>query len=184
MHGSSVNLHVALIRSCRVVAVSTLPPAPLPSLDPPRHPSGRQPLRPPNPVALRLGYLGLLPFLLGAVLSLIVREDAHPYVVLALAGWAAVVISFLGGIHWGLGMRATVPSPLPFAWSAVPSFFAWIAVVMPAYAGLVIDGLLLIACYLVDRKTYPAHGLSGWLTLRFRLTVIAVLACFLGAART
>ncbi len=156
---------------------------PLPSLDAPRHP-GRQPLAPPNPVALRLGYLGLLPFVLGALLSLLVREDAHPYVVLALAGYAAVVISFLGGIHWGLGMRAAVPSPMPFAWSVVPALLAWVAVVMPAYAGLVIDGLVLIACYLVDRRAYPAHGLSPWLTLRFRLTVVATLSCFLGAART
>jgi hypothetical protein len=135
-------------------------------------------------VAHRLGLVGLLPFVLGAFLSLIVRDDAHPYVVLALAGYAAVTVSFLGGIHWGLGMKATVPSPLPFAWSVVPTLIAWIAVVMPAYAGLVIQGLMLIACYLVDRKVYPAHGLSYWLTLRFRLTVVSALSCFVGALRT
>ena len=44
--------------------------------------------------------------------------------------------------------------------------------------------LLLLACYLVDRKVYPAHGLSHWLTLRFRLTVVASLCCFIGALRT
>ncbi|MEX8520448.1 MAG: DUF3429 domain-containing protein [Leptothrix sp. (in: b-proteobacteria)] len=139
---------------------------------------------PLNPVAHRLGLVGLLPFVLGAFLSLIVRDDAHPYVVLALAGYAAVTVSFLGGIHWGLGMKATVPSPLPFAWSVVPTLIAWIAVVMPAYAGLVIQGLMLIACYLVDRKVYPVHGLSYWLTLRFRLTVVSALSCFVGALRT
>ena len=40
----------------------------------------------------------------------------------------------------------------------------------------------LVACYLVDRRVYPRHGLAGWLTLRFRLTAVAALACFLGAA--
>jgi hypothetical protein len=139
---------------------------------------------PLNPVAHKLGLIGLLPFVLGALLSLIVREDAHPYVVLALAGYAAVIVSFLGGIHWGLGMKASVPSPLPFAWGVVPSLVAWVAVIMPPYAGLVIEGLMLIICYLVDRKVYPAHGLSHWLTLRFRLTVVASLSCFIGALRT
>lgn len=138
---------------------------------------------PLNPIAHRLGLIGLAPFVLCALLSLIVRDDAHPYVVLALAAYAATVVSFLGGIHWGLGMRASVPSPLPFAWGVVPSLIAWIASVMPAYAGLVIQGLMLIICYLVDRKVYPAHGLSHWLTLRFRLTVVSALSCFVGALR-
>jgi hypothetical protein len=43
---------------------------------------------------------------------------------------------------------------------------------------------MLVICYLVDRKVYPAHGLSHWLTLRFRLTVVASLCCFIGALRT
>lgn len=141
-------------------------------------------LSPLNPVAHKLGLAGLAPFVLGALLSLIVREDAHPYVVLALSAYAALVLSFLGGIHWGLGMKAGVPSPLPFAWGVVPTLVAWIAVVMPPYAGLVIQGLMLIICYLVDRKVYPAQGLSHWLTLRFRLTVVATLCCFIGALRT
>lgn len=138
---------------------------------------------PLHPAAHKIGLAGLAPFVIGALLSLIVRDDAHPYVVLALAGYAAVVVSFLGGIHWGLGMKAGTMSPLPFAWGVVPTLIAWVAVVMPAYAGLVIQGLMLIVCYLVDRKVYPAHGLSYWLTLRFRLTLVASLSCFVGALR-
>jgi hypothetical protein len=137
---------------------------------------------PLNPVALRLGYLGLLPFMFGALLVWLVREDAHPYVTAALSAYAAVVISFLGGIHWGLGFRQSIPSPQPFVWGVVPSLFAWIAVVMPPYAGLVVHGVMLIACYLVDRRSYPALGASAWLTLRFRLSGVAALSCFLGAA--
>ncbi|PXW93535.1 uncharacterized protein DUF3429 [Sphaerotilus hippei] len=139
---------------------------------------------PLNPVATKLCYAGLIPFVGGAFLSLVVWDDVHPYVVLMLAGYAAVILSFLGGIHWGMGMKGTVPSPAPFAWAAVVSCLAWIAVVMPAHAGLVIDGLLLVGCYLFDRRTYPGYGLSNWLTMRFRLTAIATLSCFLAAART
>jgi len=58
-----------------------------------------------------------------------------------------------------------------------------VAVVMPPYAGLALIGFVLIACYLIDRKLYPAMGTAGWLTLRFRLTVVASLCCFLAAAQ-
>jgi hypothetical protein len=37
-------------------------------------------------------------------------------------------------------------------------------------------------CYLVDRRVYPAYGLSKWLTLRFRLTLVASMSCFMAAA--
>ena len=45
----------------------------------------------------------------------------------------------------------------------------------------VLFGLLLIACYLIDRKLYPSAGLQHWLTLRFHLSTVAALSCFLAA---
>lgn len=139
-------------------------------------------LAPPNPVALRLAHAGLLPFVLGALLVWLVHEEVHPYAAAALSGYAAAVISFLGGIHWGLGMRQSIPSPQPFVWGMVPALLAWVAVVMPPYAGLVLQGITLVLCYLVDRRLYPVLGAGAWLTLRFRLSGIAALSCFLGAA--
>ena len=53
---------------------------------------------------------------------------------------------------------------------------------MPPNAGLVIDGALFVACYAVDRRLYPAQGVARWLTLRFRLSAVAALCCFIGAA--
>ena len=136
----------------------------------------------PGPQALRLGYAGLLPFVAGAALIWIVRADAHPYVAAALSAYAAVIVSFLGGIHWGFGMRAAAAAPSLFTWGVLASLIAWVAVVMPPYAGLVVQGLALIACYLVDRRVYPRHGAAAWLLLRFRLTAVASLSCFVGAA--
>jgi hypothetical protein len=140
----------------------------------------------PNPLALKLGYGGLLPFVLGAALIWIVRLDAHAYVTESLSAYAAVILSFLGGIHWGLGMHLQAqkqPAPTSmFVWGVLPSLVAWVAVIMPAYAGLVVHGVALVICYLVDRKVYPRCGASAWLMLRFRLTVVASLSCFIGAA--
>ena len=132
--------------------------------------------------ALRLAYASLLPFVLGAALLWVVRDDAHPYVAGALSGYSAVVIAFLGGIHWGFGFAQPRPAARLFAWGVVPSLVAWVAVVLPPYAGLVVHGVMLVACYLVDRRVYPLQGAAHWLTLRFRLTAVAALSCFVGAA--
>ena len=132
---------------------------------------------------LRLGYAGLAPFVIGALTVWLVSHDLTPFAMLGLAAYAAVIASFLGGIYWGLAMREGQASPLfPFVWGVVPSLVAAVAVIMPPWAGLVVLGFLLIACYLVDRKQYRLFHMNGWLTLRFRLTVVASLCCFLGAS--
>ena len=134
--------------------------------------------------ASRLGWAGLLPFIGGAVLVWLVRPDAHPYVTLALSAYAGVIVSFLGGIHWGFAFRQPQPPAWLLAWGVVPSLVAWIALVMPPSAGLVIHGLMLLVCYAVDRRVYPPMGAAQWLTLRFRLSSVAAVSCFIGAAGT
>ena len=49
-------------------------------------------------------------------------------------------------------------------------------------AACVAFGVLLVVCYLVDRRVYPVQGAAHWLTLRFRLSSVAALSCFLAAA--
>ena len=146
--------------------------------------STRPPLSSLPPQVLRLGYAGLIPFVLGALLVWIVHAEAHPYTTLALSAYAAVIVSFLGGIHWGVGFRESDPPMSLFVWGVVPSLVAWIAVLMPPSSGLVIHGVMLAVCYAVDRRIYPQYGLARWLTLRFRLSAVASLCCFLGAAGT
>ena len=108
----------------------------------------------------------------------------RPLLALGLSAYAAVILGFLGGIHWGQAFRQDDPPTLWLGWGVVPSLVAWLAVMMPPSAGLVIHGVMLAVCYLVDRRVYPAHGLAAWLTLRFRLSAVASLCCFLGAAGT
>jgi hypothetical protein len=143
----------------------------------------------PSPMAWRLGYAGLIPFVFGALLVWLVTGEAHPYVAAALSAYGAVIVSFLGGIHWGHVMRQWPQAEAGAAWAdatlvwgVMPSLVAWLGVLMPPYAGLFVLGLAIIGCYLVDRRRYAALGLQAWMTLRFRLTAVASLCCFLGAA--
>src|SRR5689334_5837245 len=153
------------------LATSRLPGSAAPTAEPPR-------------LARQLGAAGLIPFVLGAALTWLVYPEAQPLVTLALAGYAACAVAFLGGIHWGLAMRAGAGEPTHFTWSVVPPIVAALGVLMPAYAGLVLLGAMLLVCYAVDRRLYLEQGMSHWLTLRFRLSAVASLCCFIGAAGT
>lgn len=135
----------------------------------------------------RLGYAGLIPFVLLASLMWLIDRELLPFVSIALGAYAAAIVSFLGGVHWGIGfMKAqsdsTVAPRFHFWWGVIPSLIAWLALMMPAYAALPLLGTVVVACYAVDSKTYPAAGLASWLPMRLRLTVVATLSCVLGAA--
>ncbi|MDY0744295.1 DUF3429 domain-containing protein [Paucibacter sp. R3-3] len=141
--------------------------------------------RPLNPVALRIAYWGLVPFIVGTGLVWLIGDrdlEQHVFVTTALSSYAALVISFLGGIYWGLAARQPDGPSRPFVIGIVPSVVAWIGVLMPPYSGLVVHGVMLVAGYLVDRRFYPQLGVAAWLTPRFRLSAVAALCCFLAAA--
>ena len=131
----------------------------------------------------RLGYAGLIPFILLAALMWVVDAELLPFVAIALGGYVATIVSFLGGVHWGIGfMKGEAAPRFHFVWGVVPSLIAWLALMLPAYAALPLFGLVVVACYAVDSQTYPAAGLASWLPLRLRLTVVATASCVLGAA--
>ena len=131
----------------------------------------------------RLGYAGLIPFILLAALMWLIDAELLPFVAIALSGYAATIVSFLGGVHWGIGfMKGEATPQFHFVWGVVPSLIAWLALIMPANAALPLFGLVVVACYAVDSKTYPAAGLASWLPMRLRLTVVATASCVLGAA--
>lgn len=148
----------------------------------------------PNPLARKLGYAGLIPFVGGALFIWLligrVDDDVVMFVAQAVAAYAALIVSFLGGMLWGLVMPGSQyhtapegPAERGLWWGIAYSLAAWIGVLMPPHAGLVFLGFLIIVCYASDRKRYHEAHMEGWLTLRFRLTVVASLSCFLAAAQ-
>ena len=141
------------------------------------------PAEPPRR-ARQLGLAGLAPFVLGAGLIWLVYPypDAHASVTLALSSYAGSIVAFLGGIHWGLSFARGLPGRQPLVWGVCAALLGWLGVLMSPYAGLALHGGVLIACYAVDRRVYPQLGAGDWLTLRFRLTIVGALSCFLAAA--
>lgn len=139
----------------------------------------------PGPVAKALGYSGLLPYIALAAALWFSGPEQQARLALALVAYAALIASFLGGIHWGLalgqGLSATDARPL-LVWGVVPSLLAWPALLMPPVAGLPWCAAALMLCFMVDARVWPQRGLGQWLNLRGQLSAVAILSCLVGAA--
>ena len=131
-----------------------------------------------------LGYGGLLPFLVLAPASLL---DHHHGAVWgdALYAYGAIILSFVGALHWGLAMSLPDLSDRQrsawFAWSVVPALIAWPAVLFspPLSAPLLVLGF--IAHYLQDRRLARQARLPDWyLPLRLRLSCVACICLVAG----
>ncbi len=128
-------------------------------------------------------YLGTAPMALLAVLMWLVHNELYGFVAAALASYGGVVVAFLGGIHWGIGLHGGINAPkFHFIWGSVAAFSGWFAVLMHPGAGMPFLALLFVICYIVDDRTWGKAGLSEWLTVRFHATVVAVVSCLAGAA--
>ncbi|HSG23570.1 MAG TPA: DUF3429 domain-containing protein [Azonexus sp.] len=132
-----------------------------------------------------LGYGGLLPFLTLAPASLL---DHHhgPLWSDALFAYGAIILSFIGALHWAFAMTLSELSEKQrsqrFIWSVIPALLAWPAVLLsPVLAGpLLITGFLLH--YGQDRRLDATATLPAWyLPLRFRLTTVAGLCLAAGS---
>ena len=95
----------------------------------------------PSPLVRALGYGGLIPFAGLAALLWLLPPDLVVWVAMGLAAYAALIASFLGGIHWGLAWARATPGTEPagihLLWGVVPSLLAWPGLLMPPHAGLV-----------------------------------------------
>ena len=135
-----------------------------------------------------LGYGGLLPFLALAPASLL--DHYHGMVWSdALYAYGAIILSFIGALHWGLAMSLPELTERQrsarFVWSVVPALIAWTAVLFsqPLAAPLLVVGL--IAHYLQDRRLAHQASLPDWyLPLRLRLTSVAVTCLVAGIYST
>lgn len=133
-----------------------------------------------------LGYGGLVPFV-ALVLASAADPDRAPLWAFALLAYGAVILSFVGALHWGIAMVAPQvagPSAL-FVWSVVPSLLGWVGLLV-AHAGYAsVAAVLMVGGFLAHfgmdlRLSRTLSALPGWyLPLRLRLTSVATLCLLL-----
>ena len=129
--------------------------------------------------ALWLGLAGLIPFWLPLIPLYGSGMIGPDRALLLLMVYAAVILSFLGGIRWGAALklpRGPLQSTL-LAFSVVPSLAGYAALLLPSVAGLVLllSGFLLQGVW--DVQSAQRGELPAWFaTLRALLTSGAVIA--------
>ena len=91
----------------------------------------------PTPAAL-LGLAGVLPFAVAALLSL--QDGATgEWARFALLAYGAVILSFLGGIHWGLALAGRgSPAALDLGIGVLPSLAGWAGLLAGGTTGLLV----------------------------------------------
>ncbi len=136
-----------------------------------------------------LGYGGLLPF---AGLALLLWLEPARSTALwwpALLAYGAVILSFVGALHWGFAIALPGPGAASrqglYVWSVVPALVAWPALLWgaPGAAVLLVAGF--VAHWLQDRRLVAqgmANALPAWyLPLRTQLTLVASVCLLAGA---
>ena len=131
-----------------------------------------------------LGPLGLIPFLAGALAPWLLPAERLPDAGLALVGYGAVILSFLGGVHWGLA--APAGRPLQIGLSVLPSLVGWCALLVANLHALGPALWLLAAAFAVllpGDLLAAGRGLAPpWYPrLRVPLTLVVVACLVVGA---
>lgn len=143
-----------------------------------------------NPIALPfrvLGYAGLIPFAAAAATAALGPPAWRAPAVSALLAYGAVILSFLGAVHWGVALRAS-PEEAPALWprlvlGVLPAMVAWLGLLAPAAFGLVLLAASLCAVAAVETMAARRGRLPrDYLALRWRLSLGAAACLLLGAA--
>lgn len=143
---------------------------------------GEQSARVPRPAAW-LGGLGLLPFVALSLASGLAAGVIKATAVQALLAYGAVILSFLGGIHWGAEMtRAGLRTDrgldaTPLMISVVPSLAGWAALLLDPRYGLALLAAGFATHLVLDIKSTHRGLMPAWYPrLRKPLTTIVMAA--------
>ena len=128
-----------------------------------------------------LGYGGALPFLGNAFaasqhISIFGLESAY-----LLLSYGAIILSFLGGLHWGrviMSLDSDSRSDSAWLiWSVCPSLLGWAALLLPVKIGAVVLSLCFLIALQIDQKLLREHIWPAWMRpLRLHLSLVAVIS--------
>jgi hypothetical protein len=151
-------------------------------------------LRQPFTIAVLLSVAGAIPFLIvGAVI--LFDPLASPIAIEVLISYGAVILSFIGAVHWGFALRdvahpvaGTVLSPATLGaerqlltFGVLPALIGWIALLaMIHFAAPGLSLLLLLAGFfitIVAETVGKGRGVvaSNYLALRWGVSIIVLL---------
>jgi hypothetical protein len=138
-----------------------------------------------NRLAWLLGIAGLLPFAAASLAVQAAPEGWTGFARGALIGYGAVILAFLGAVHWGFAWR---PEPGEEAAAAprlmlgvAPALIGWAALLLPEWpAVLLLAGGIIATAAVEQWATRRGWVPRGYMALRWLLSAGAAL-CLLAA---
>lgn len=130
----------------------------------------------PTP-ALLWGWVGVIPFASICFVFGLAEPSLAAFAQKALAPYGAIVLTFMGGVHWGLQMIREAPENLLYTTGIGPSLFAVVAILLPVQLALIILSMGFVGLLLFDLWLMRVGCVPRWYgQLRIQLTS-AVLIC-------
>ncbi len=134
-------------------------------------------------LAVLLSALGLIPFVVCGLAALGPDPDTAARILDALIGYAAVALTFIGGIHWGFELQSDQHqgsiSRTRLALGVLPLLVGWISLVLPLVVAPWVSLVLLIIAYIAAVLAEHEAGRRNllpprYLWVRWGFTVVAV----------
>lgn len=133
--------------------------------------------RPPK-LAVGLAMVGLVPFVTGALGLWVTPEAWRVWVMEELLSFAAVILAFMGAIHWGLAMRADESSdqaPMQLGLSVIPPLLGWFALSLPIDFAIPVFFFAFAALYFADNWAVSNGLAPAWYTaLRKPISLVII----------
>jgi len=123
---------------------------------------------------------GAIPFITCSAALWLAPPAYRAFATTVLTSYAAVILSFLGGIQWGLAVNLIDTAPKSartmFLLSVVPSLLAWAMLLLPASSSRIIVAMCLFAfVWVVDALLNLQKLIPAWyFKLRSIITVIVI----------
>ncbi len=119
-----------------------------------------------------LGLAGLIPFLAGAVGVWVLPGFIAAIAMNAQLFYGAVILTFVGAVHWGYAMRDDELRWGRMVWSVTPALVAWIALLLTPRMTAAILIVSFAMAFLTDARAVRAGLFPAWyLGLRKALTL-------------
>ena len=131
-------------------------------------------------IALILSLAGALPFVAGAAVLWTGPAAYAPSALQALITYAAVILSFLGGIQWGIGVSVSETAPRSaqslFLLSVVPALLAWAMLFIDTSGARLLVAIFLFGfVWLIDALLHLQALIPDWFfRLRCLITPIVI----------